>query len=109
MTWKENYQSKIVDAATAVRAIKSNQRVYLTGNCSVPQVLIQALVDYAPELQNVEICQPLTVGSSDYVHPKMEGHLRVNSLFISHNVRKGSTGRAGRLYPGAVIRTPAAL
>ncbi len=50
MTWKENYQSKIVDAATAVRAIKSNQRVYLTGNCSVPQVLIQALVDFAPEL-----------------------------------------------------------
>jgi 4-hydroxybutyrate CoA-transferase len=95
MTWKANYQTKTVDAATAVHAIKSNQRVYLTGNCSVPQVLVQALVEYAPELQNVEICQPLTVGNSDYVSPKMEGHLRVNTLFISQNVRKAvQEGRA---------------
>jgi acetyl-CoA hydrolase len=95
MTWKSNYQTKIVNAATAVHAIKSNQRVYLTGNCSVPQVLVQALVEYAPELQNVEICQPLTVGNSDYVSPKMDGHLRVNTLFISHNVRKAvQEGRA---------------
>ncbi len=95
MNWKTSYQSKCVDAATAVRSIESNQRIYLTGNCSVPQVLVQALVDYAPELQNVEICQPLTVGSSNYVHPEMEGHLRVNTLFISHNVRSAvQEGRA---------------
>ncbi len=95
MTWKKDYQSKIVDAATAVRAIKSNNRIYLTGNCSVPEVLVKALVEYAPEINNVEICQPLTVGSSDYVRPEMNGHLRVNSLFISHNVRQAvQDGRA---------------
>jgi 4-hydroxybutyrate CoA-transferase len=95
MTWKTDYQSKIVDAATAVRAIKSNNRIYLTGNCSVPEVLVKALVEYAPVINNVEICQPLTVGSSDYVRPEMNGHLRVNSLFISHNVRQAvQDGRA---------------
>jgi len=37
----------------------------------------------------------LTVGSADYVGPEMEGHLRVNSMFISANIRKAvQEGRA---------------
>jgi acetyl-CoA hydrolase len=60
----------------------------MTGNVSVPQKLLAALVEYAPELKNVEICQALSVGSADYVKPEMDGHLRVNTLFISANVRK---------------------
>jgi 4-hydroxybutyrate CoA-transferase len=33
--------------------------------------------------------------AAEYVAPEMEGHLRVNSLFISHNVRKAiQEGRA---------------
>lgn len=85
--WKEIYQSRLVSAEDAVRAVKSGDRVFLTGNCSVPQTLLAALVKYAPHLQNVEICQALTVTGCDYVEPDMEGHLRVNSMFISHNVR----------------------
>lgn len=88
MNWKETYRSRIRTPEEAVRLIQSDQRIFLTGNCSTPKTLLNALVDYAPELQNVEICQPLTISSSDYVAPEMEGHLRVNSMFISQNVRK---------------------
>jgi acetyl-CoA hydrolase len=43
----------------------------------------------------VEIVQVLTVGPADYVAPEMEGHLRVNTLFISDNVRRAvQEGRA---------------
>ncbi len=95
MSWTEHYKNKIVSPAQAVRAIQSHNRIFLTGNCSVPQVVLAALVDYAPQLQNVEICHALTVGSADYVSPEMEGHLRVNTLFIGHNVRKAvQEGRA---------------
>jgi 4-hydroxybutyrate CoA-transferase len=91
----KNYQSRIVTAAEAVKHIKSGDRVFLTGNCSVPQLTLAALVKYAPNLQNVEICQALTIGPADYVDPSMEGHLRVNTLFISANVRKAvNEGRA---------------
>jgi 4-hydroxybutyrate CoA-transferase len=91
----KNYQSRIVTADEAVKHIKSGDRVFLTGNCSVPQMTLAALVKYAPNLQNVEICQALTIGSADYVDPSMEGHLRVNTLFISPNVRKAvNEGRA---------------
>jgi acetyl-CoA hydrolase len=89
------YQSRVVTAEEAVQHIHSNQRVFLAGNCSTPQKLLPALVDYAPQLENVEICQALTVGPADYVKPEMEGHLRVNTMFISGNIRHAvQEGRA---------------
>jgi len=88
MDWRNLYESRLCSAEEAVRVIKSNQRVFMTGNVSVPQKLLAALVDYAPEVTNVEICQALSIAPSDYVKPEMEGHLRVNTLFISANVRK---------------------
>jgi 4-hydroxybutyrate CoA-transferase len=91
----KNYQSRIVSADEAVRNIKSGDRIFLTGNCSVPQMTLAALVKYAPSLQDVEICQALTIGPADYVDPSMEGHLRVNTMFISANVRNAvNEGRA---------------
>src|SRR3972149_2402487 len=95
MDWNSLYQSRVTTAQDAVRAIKSGNRLFLTGNVSVPQKLLAALVDYAPNLKDVEICQALTVGAADYVGPEMEGHLRVNSMFISTNIRKAvQEGRA---------------
>ena len=95
MDWNSIYQSRITTAEEAVRVIKSGMRIFLTGNVSVPQKALGALVEYAPNLENVEICQALTIGPADYVTPEMEGHLRVNTLFISHNVRKAvQEGRA---------------
>ena len=93
--WLEVYRSKMVTAEKAVEAIQSKQRVFLTGNCSVPQTVLAALVRRAPQLDDVEICQVLTVGPADYVQPGLEGHLRVNTLFISDNVRAAvNEGRA---------------
>ena len=95
MTTASIYQSRVTTPQEAVKVIKSGHRVFLTGNVSVPQKLLAALVEYAPDLKDVEICQALTVGSADYVGPEMEGHLRVNSMFISANIRKAvQEGRA---------------
>ncbi len=95
MGWEQIYQSRIVSPEEAIRAVQSGNRVFLTGNCSVPRKLLAALIDYAPQIYDVEICQALTVAGSEYVAPEMEGHLRVNSLFISANVRKAiHEGRA---------------
>ena len=95
MDWNSIYQSRIVTPEDAARVIKSGDRIFLTGNVSVPQKVLGALVDYAPNLENVEVCQALTIGSADYVKPELEGHLRVNTLFISHNVRSAvHEGRA---------------
>lgn len=95
MDWNKLYESRIVTASEAVRFIKPGNRVFLTGNCSVPQTILASLVDYAPELSNVEINQALTIGPADYVSPAMDGHLRVNTMFISANIRRAvQEGRA---------------
>ena len=95
MTITSIYQSRVTTAQEAVRVVKSGNRIFLSGNMSVPQKLLAALVDHAQNLKDVEICHALTVGAADYVDPKMEGHLRVNSMFISANIRKAvQDGRA---------------
>jgi acetyl-CoA hydrolase len=89
------YNEKVTTAAEAVKVIKSGNRIFLTGNVSVPKVIMEALVGYAPSVKDVEICHALTMGSANYVAPELEGHLRVNTMFIGGNVRKAvQEGRA---------------
>jgi 4-hydroxybutyrate CoA-transferase len=95
MDWSSQYKSRVTTAEEAIKSVESGNRVFMTGNVSVPQKLLAALVAHAPNLKDVEICQALSVGPSDYVDPKLYGHLRVNTLFISANVRKAvQDGRA---------------
>jgi 4-hydroxybutyrate CoA-transferase len=95
MDWNSIYQSRVTTAERAVEAVKSGDRIFMTGNVSVPKTILAALVAYAPNLKGVEICQALSVGPADYVNPEMEGHLRVNAMFISANIRKAiQAGRA---------------
>jgi 4-hydroxybutyrate CoA-transferase len=61
----------------------------------VPQTILKALVERAPGLTNVEIVQVLTIGNAEYVRPELQGHIRVNTMFISDNVRAAvNDGRA---------------
>lgn len=95
--WERIFHERVTTAEEAVKVIRSGYRVFLTGNCSVPQVLLKALVDRARagEIHNVEIVQVLTIGPADYVSPELEGRIRVNTLFISANVRQAvHEGRA---------------
>lgn len=95
LDWTSIYNSRVTTAEEAVKHIQSGNRIFLTGNVSVPQKILAALVEYAPNLHDVEVCQALTIGSADYVKPELEGHIRVNTLFISGNVRKAvQEGRA---------------
>ena len=95
MSVMELFKKKTVTAEEAVASIQSGQRVFMTGNASVPQKVMKALVTRAPQLRDVEIVQVLTIGTSEYTAPELQGHLRVNTLFISDNVRKAvNEGRA---------------
>ena len=95
MNWSDHFKRKVVSASEAVKVVGARNRIFLTGNCSVPQVVLAALVEHAPNIHDVEICHALTLGSTDYVNPQMEGHLRVNTLFIGDNVRQAvQEGRA---------------
>jgi 4-hydroxybutyrate CoA-transferase len=93
--WMQLYKDRVCSAAEAVRWVQSEDRVFLTGNCSVPNLLLEALVERAQELHDVEIIQVLTLGANAYVKPEMRAHIRVNTMFVSDNVRDAvNDGRA---------------
>ncbi len=95
--WMRIYESKLTTAEEAVKTIPNGAHIFLTGNCSVPQQLLKALVRRARagEVTGLRIHQVLTVGDADYVSPELEGRIRVNTMFVSPNVRQAvNEGRA---------------
>ena len=95
--WERIYREKITTAEEAIQSISDGDHIFLTGNCSVPQTLLRSLVDRAraDAIHQVTIHQILTIGDADYVSPEMEGKIRVNTMFISPNVRQAvHEGRA---------------
>jgi acetyl-CoA hydrolase len=95
MDWLNQFEPKKVTAQEAVRVLRSGYRIFVTGNCSVPQTVMEALNTRALELDNLRLIQVLTIGKADYVRPELVPHIRVNSLFISDNVREAvNDGRA---------------
>ena len=94
--WQSKYQDKIVTPAEAIaKAVKSGDRVATAHACGEPQSLMQALVDGAPNLKNVEIIHMLAMGPAKYTAPEYEGIFRHNALFVGASVRKAiAEGRA---------------
>ena len=87
--WQNTYRTKVTTADEAIaQTVTSGCRVFMTGNCSVPRQLVNALVDYAPQVEDVEIAQTLTVGAATWNAPELTGHLRSNVMFIGHNMRR---------------------
>ena len=46
---------KFVSAAEAVKLIKSGDSVFIQGSTSIPEVLVQAMTERAPELRDVKV------------------------------------------------------
>ena len=90
---------KFVTAEEAISFVKSGDRVFMTGNCSVPQKLLKALVEHARTVKDVELVQLLAISDVDYVTPELMGHLRVNAMFISGNVREAINEGRGDFTP----------
>jgi 4-hydroxybutyrate CoA-transferase len=95
MPWVDDYKKKLVSAEEAVSAIKTDDRVYISGNAATPYVLMNALASRKDELKNVELVHVLLMGEDPFSKPEMEGHFRHNSLFVGPADRKAiNEGRA---------------
>ncbi|HWR17092.1 MAG TPA: acetyl-CoA hydrolase/transferase C-terminal domain-containing protein [Terriglobales bacterium] len=93
--WIEEYKRKLMKASDAVRCVESGMRVYIHGGCAEPETLVEALMERAPFVRDVEIVHMLTFGTAPYVTPEMVGHFRHNAMFIGGNVRDAvNEGRA---------------
>jgi 4-hydroxybutyrate CoA-transferase len=95
MSWQDDFRKKRMSPQEAVRAVNSGMRVYIHPGCAEPEVLVEALIERAPFVRDVEIVHLLTLGRADYIRPEMAGHFRHNAMFIGGNVREAvNDGRA---------------
>jgi 4-hydroxybutyrate CoA-transferase len=95
MSWRDEYQSKCMNASQALEAVRSGSRVWIQSGCGTPSTLVDALVARAPVVRNVEIVHIMTLGRAEYTKPEYEGHFRHSGLFLGANVREAvAAGRA---------------
>ncbi len=82
-------------AEEAVSIIASHHHVFIHGASATPSLLIQALVDRAPELRDVQLHHLHVNGPLPYCEPSLAKSFRVNNLFVGSNTRKAvQEGRA---------------
>ncbi len=95
MNWLDEYKNKICSIDEASSVVKSNHRVYISGNAATPYVLLDGLAKQGERLKNVEIVHVLLWGDEPTSKPDMVGHFRHNSLFVGPADREAvNAGRA---------------
>ena len=92
---KINYQP----AEEAVKAIKSNHRVFVHGSAATPLHLLQSLFKRSHELKNVELVSITTLGDGIFNQPDFGKSFFINSLFVSKNVREIVNSEHGDYIP----------
>jgi acyl-CoA hydrolase/GNAT superfamily N-acetyltransferase len=85
--WKTEYAELVATPSEAAAHIKPGQRVFVGTGCAQPQSLVNALVERSATLVDTEIVHLLTLGDAPYADRRLSRHFRVNSFFISKNVR----------------------
>lgn len=76
-----------LDGADLGTLITSGMRVLVGSGAGAPLSLIRAICEIGPTVNNVELCQLLTLGDAPYVASAFRGHLRHNAFFIGPNTR----------------------
>jgi acyl-CoA hydrolase len=83
----------------AVKVIKSGDRVYIHGGAATPHYLIRKLVDRADELYDVELLSISTQGEALFADKKYKDNFKINSLFVSQNIREAVNDGRGDYVP----------
>lgn len=97
---------KYVSGEEAVKVIKSEDRVFVHGGAATPHFLLKKLVERAPELNLVELVSISTQGEAPFADPKYRENFRINSLFVSQNVRAAVNEGRGDYIPVFLSEIP---
>jgi len=87
MDWERKYRDKICSAKEAVSHVQSGDKIIFADWVGEPPVLVDALMERASELKNVEIIHGMSPGSNSYVEKEYEGIFHHTSLFLGAKTR----------------------
>jgi len=76
--------------------LKSGDRIYIGSNASVPNAVVEDLLENVDNFHDIEVTQLLTLSENRWAEPEYRDHFKVNALFIGgKNIREAVTdGRA---------------
>ncbi len=94
-------------ASDVVACIRSGHRVFVQGAAATPHALINALVERADELEDVELLHLHTHGPARYADPDMAKSFRVANLFVGGNMRNKLDGNRVDYLPCFLSEIPA--
>ena len=88
MDWKVWYQEHLCTAQEAVQRIRSGDRVVVAHATGEPSLILDAMVENAPQYERVEVVHMVAMGKAAYCKPEYDRHFHHNSFFL------GATSRA---------------
>lgn len=95
-----------ISAKEAVNLVASGDRVFVHGSAATPLSLVKALFGRAGEIEGVEIVAISTFGKIDWNKPEIKKSFRLNSLFVSPNVRDWVNSGYGDYIPVFLSEIP---
>ena len=98
----------LVSAAEAVKLIKSGDSVYIQGSTSIPEVLVQAMTDRAPELRDVKVYTAFAIGRFDapYAKAELRDSFEPLSFFVANNLRNAINSGVAQTIPAFLGEIP---
>ncbi len=99
-------QPSYITAANAARLVESGNRVFVHGSAATPHTLLNALLERADELKDVELVAISTLGNIDWNTPAIRESFYLNSLFVSANVREWVNSPYGDYVPVFLSEIP---
>ena len=106
MDFNQYYREHCLDAASAVKYIKSGNRVAIGHAVGEPQELVRALVARQEELDNVEIVHLVSMGKAKYCAPEAKGHFKHNAIFVGGTTRTAIEEGRGDFTPCFFYEVP---
>lgn len=83
----------------AVKLVGAGQRVFMHGGAATPHYLLKKLAERHKELWNVELVSISLQGDPVLAEPKYKESFRINSLFVSQNIREVVNNGQGDYVP----------
>ena len=98
----------LVSAAEAVKLIKSGDSVYIQGSTSIPEVLVPAMTDRAPELRGVKVYTAFAIGRFDapYAKAELRDSFEPLSFFVANNLRNAINSGVAQTIPAFLGEIP---
>jgi len=90
---------KNISGEEAVKAIRPGNRVFIHGGAAAPHYLVRKMIERADELWDIELVSISLQGEALFTDPKYKQNFRINSLFVSQNIREAVNDGRGDYVP----------